>query len=77
MKAATTEIRALKKHKSWIKVPTSAAKGHKLLPGHWVFKRKRAPDGTIKKFKARYTVRGDLHESVEDTFAPVVAFSTV
>ena len=77
MKAATEEIRALEKHKSWIEVPTSAAKGHKLLPGHWVFKRKRAPDGTIKKFKARYTVRGDLHESAADTFAPVVAFSTV
>ena len=56
MKAATEENRALEKHKSWIEVPTSAAKGHKLLPRHWVFKRKRAPDGTIKKFKARYTV---------------------
>ena len=31
----------------------------------------------FKKFKARYCVRGDLEEGVFDTFAPVVAWSTV
>ena len=49
----------------------------RILPGTWVFRRKRTPDGTISKYKARYCVRGDLQEVIQDTFAPVVAWSTV
>ena len=43
----------------------------------WVFRRKRTPHGTISKYKARYCVQGDLQETVQKTFAPVVAWSTV
>ena len=48
-----------------------------ILPGTWVFRQKRCPDGTIKKYKARYCVRGDLQEGSFDTFAPVVSWPAV
>ena len=51
----------------------------KILPGTWVFRRKRTPSGKIKKYKGRYCVRGDLEDKNEedDTFAPTVHWSTV
>ena len=33
--------------------------GMQILPSTWAFKIKRFPDGLIKKFKARFCVRGD------------------
>ena len=47
------------------------------MPTTWTFRRKRTPDGQIKKFKGRLCVRGDLMEGQFETFASVVAFSTV
>jgi hypothetical protein len=47
------------------------------LPSQWVFKRKRTPDGNIKSYKGRTVARGDLEEGVFDTYAPVVAWSSV
>jgi hypothetical protein len=76
IQAAQNEISELEAHGSWVEVPESEAKG-RILPSTWVFKKKRAPDGSIKKFKARICLRGDLMEGVSDTFSPVVAFSTV
>ena len=75
--AARIEIQSLEKMNTWTEVPMHLAKSHTILPGTWVFKRKRTPDGTIKKHKARYCVRGDLQDGVFDTYAPVVSFSTV
>jgi len=49
----------------------------KILPGTWVFHRKITPDGTVQKFKARYCVRDDLQEGDFNTYAPLVAWSTV
>ncbi len=50
----------------------------KIIPGTWIFRLKRDPSGTIRKFKARYCVRGDLEEdNGEDNLASVVAWSTV
>jgi hypothetical protein len=49
----------------------------KVLPSQWVFRRKRTPDGNIKSYKARSVCRGDLEQGDFDTFAPVVAWSTV
>ena len=46
----------------------------------WVFKRKRFPDGLIRKLKARLVVRGDqqIHGiDYFDTYAPVVSWTTV
>ena len=77
MAAAQAEITALESKLTWEEVPMSDAKS-KIIPGTWVFRVKRDPMGEIKKFKARYCVRGDLEEDDdEDNFAPVVAWSTV
>jgi Reverse transcriptase (RNA-dependent DNA polymerase) len=51
-----------------------------LLPGTWAFRCKRFPDGTIRKLKARFCVRGDRQrEGIDffDTYAPVVNWLTV
>ena len=74
--AAAKEIASLEKNGTWIEVDASEAQS-RILPGTWVFRRKRTPDGEISKFKARYCVRGDLEEGEPETFAPVVAWSSV
>ena len=75
--AALAEIQSLEKNGTWQVVNKSEARG-RILPGTWVFRRKRTPDGTVSKFKARYCVRGDLEDVTDqETFAPVVAWSTV
>jgi len=76
MEAAAKEIASLEKNGTWFEVDMSVAKT-RILPGTWVFRRKRTPDGEISKFKARYCVRGDLEEGEPETFAPVVAWSSV
>ena len=47
----------------------------------WVFRRKRTPDGKIKKYKGRFIVRGDLQEKTadhdEDSYAPVAQWSSI
>ena len=48
-----------------------------MIPGTWVFRRKRAPDGTITKYKARWVLRGDLQDLDMDTSADVVSWSSV
>ena len=57
------------------------ARGKHILPSTWVvFKKKRFPDGMVKKLKARWCVRGDRQIHGVDyfeTFAPVVAWSTI
>ena len=52
----------------------------KVLSGVWAFKRKRYPDGTVRKLKARYCARGfEQQHGVDyfETFAPVVMWLTV
>eukprot|EP00956_Cyclotella_meneghiniana_P012674 scaffold18024_cov31-Cyclotella_meneghiniana.AAC.1 len=51
-----------------------------VLPSKWALKLKRFPDGLVKKFKARFCVRGDRQiEGVDffETWAPVVQWTTV
>jgi Reverse transcriptase (RNA-dependent DNA polymerase) len=47
----------------------------------WVFKRKRRPDGTIVKYKARLVVHGDQQKvvgrTIDETYAPVVEWSSI
>jgi Reverse transcriptase (RNA-dependent DNA polymerase) len=76
IESAVEEIRKLESIDCWEEVPTSEATS-KILPGTWAFRRKRTPDGEVKKWKGRYCVRGDLQEGDFETFAPVVAWSTV
>ena len=76
VEAAKGEIKQLEDIDCWIEIPMSEATT-KVIPGTWVFKIKRAPDGTLKKFKACYCIRGDLQEGEFDTYAPVVQLSSV
>jgi hypothetical protein len=76
LKAAALEIQTLEENGTWEETPINDAQG-RVIPGTWTFKRKRTPDGTISRHKARYCLRGDLMEDMEDTYAPVVAFATV
>eukprot|EP01083_Nonionella_stella_P274358 931200_1 len=76
IEAAKKEIDSLDKLGCWNEVPVHQATS-KIIPGTWVLRIKRAPDGSFKKFKARYCIRGDLQEGVFETFAPVTQFSSV
>ena len=76
MKAALDEVRALEALDCWEEVPLRQATT-RVIPGTWAFRIKRTPDGTIKKFKARYCIRGDLQEGEFETYAPVVHLSSV
>ena len=54
--------------------------GGNILQSTWVFKKKRYPDGGLKKHKARFCVRGDQHIDGVDvfkTYASVVSWVTV
>jgi hypothetical protein len=75
-KAMVIEISALESLGSWDEVDISDAKS-RIIPGTWVFKVKRTPDGEIKKRKARFCCRGDLQEDDFLTFAPVVSWTSV
>jgi hypothetical protein len=53
---------------------------NKVISGVWAFKRKRYPDGSVRKLKARYCARGfEQQQGVDyfETFAPVVMWLTV
>ena len=54
---------------------------HNALPETWSFKCKRKTDWTIRKFKARYCVRGYIHKILSpkplNSYSPVVQWSTV
>ncbi len=64
--------------KCWDHVPRQP--GMNVLPSTWAFKIKRYPDGSVKKFKARFCAQGDRQlEGVDyfETWAPVVQWSTI
>ena len=49
-----------------------------VTPCKWVFRIKRTSDGVVRKSKARIVLRGDLqHDSGEDNYSPVAAWSTI
>lgn len=52
----------------------------KVISSVWAFKRKRYPDGTVRKLKARFCARGfEQQHGIDyfETFAPVVMWLTV
>ena len=78
MKAAEIEIDTLVEKDTWEEVDRESWMN--VLPSTWAFKCKRFPDGSIRKFKGRFCVRGDRQiEGVDffETFAPVVNWTTV
>lgn len=75
--AMDDEVKSLRLNKTWrLKKRSSVSSdGKRVLRGKWVFKIKRAADGSVQKYKARWVVRG--FEQVEgsdyaETFAAVV-----
>jgi len=77
LEAAQAEIDALVEKDTWYEDLKSSAT-NKIIPSQWVFRIKRTPDGTIKKFKGRIVLRGDLQEDDgRDNYSPVAAWSTV
>ena len=81
VEAMRIEVEALTKLGTWQGVlRSSLPRNGNVLPSTWAFKIKRWPNGLIRKFKARFCVRGDRQiEGVDvfETYAPVVAWSTV
>ena len=81
MEAMKSELSELESHETWEVVPiTKLPEGRKLIPGTWAFKIKRFPDGRLRKYKARFCVRGDRQvEGVDyhDKYAPVAQWSTI
>lgn len=80
--AMKEEVEALTKRATWELVDrSSVGSDSSVIPGTWAFRCKRRPDGSFRKFKARYCVRGDIEKrkatEEEDTYSPVVQWSTV
>ena len=77
-KAAVKELETLEEMVAWEVV--DRADGMNVIDSIWAFKIKRYPDGTAKKFKARFCARGDQQlEGIDffETYAPVVQWTTV
>ena len=73
-----TEIETLEEKQSWIIVDQKLRMN--VLPSTWAFKCKRFPDGSVRKLKARFCVRGDIQlEGIDyfETYAPVVSWQTI
>jgi hypothetical protein len=79
MASMQKEISELEAKGVWDVVPIEDPKsqGEQIVPSTWTLRYKRAPDGTIKKHKARFCVRGDLQKVDAESYSPVVAFTTV
>ena len=74
----TKELKSMADLRSFDMIPRP--RGANILQSTWSFKRKRLPDESLKKYKARFCVRGDQQVDgigVFDTYAPVVSWITV
>ena len=84
MEAMDVEMNDLIERKAFELIPRSEplSIGKKIIKSMWAFRRKRRPDNTVSRYKARLVVRGDIQRQTENfdtnqTFAPVVEWSTV
>ena len=78
MEAMDKEISTLTEKNSWEIVDRKPSMN--VLPSTWAFKCKRFPDGSVRKLKARFCVRGDKQKEGVDyfeTYAPVVSWETI
>ena len=73
--AIQSELESLQSHGTWEIVPKHA--NSRILPTRFIFRRKLNSDCSLCRHKARLVVKGYLQGNVEQTFAPVVDFSTV
>ncbi|KAG3078747.1 hypothetical protein PI124_g18686 [Phytophthora idaei] len=68
----------LKRNNTWVLV--DCPKGKKILTRKWVFVKKRNPDGTVIRYRARITITGCQQEydiNFWETYSPVVSFEAV
>ena len=82
LQAMDAEIRELSERNAVELVPRTEPLQLKeeIVKSTWAFRKKRRPDNTVSRYKARLCVRGDLQQgqfSTNETFAPVVEWSTV
>ena len=80
--AMDNEIQELVKKFAWDLVPASEPEvlKKKVFGTIWAFRRKRYPDGSLCKLKARICCRGDqqvLGVDVFETYAPVISWAVV
>ena len=73
--AIRSELKSLQEHGTWDVVPRPDSS--RVIPTRFVFKRKLNEDGSVSRHKARLVVRGFMQGPVEDTYAPVVEFTSV
>ena len=80
-KAMDDKIQSIMRRDTWEIVSRKSVADHNVLPGSWSFKCKRKPDWTIRKFKARCCVRGDIQKRLSpkplNSYYPVVQWDTV
>ena len=78
-KSMEEEIQALEANKTWIVVPISQAKGHKIVTHTWVYKEKTNKHGVVDRLKSRLCARGFTQEGVTFSmkFAPTVKMSSI
>ena len=74
--AAKKESGSLDDHGTLTEVNVVEASS-RILPCQWVSRRKRTPDGNVKSHKARMVASRDMEQGVFQTFAPVIAWSTI
>ena len=80
IKAMVRELEQHQRNKHWKLVPRSEIGEAKTVKAIWAFKRKRRPDGSILKHKARLNAHGGMQvygETYWDTYAPVVNWISI
>jgi len=81
IEAMKVEVAAHEKRDHWEVVKRSSVPfGTKTIQAIWSFKRKRFPDGSINKFKARLCAHGGMQQwgvNYWETYAPVVNWISV
>ena len=80
IKAMVKELKDHHENKHWKLVLRSSIGDAKTVKAIWAFKRKRRPDGSILKYKARLNAHGGMQiygETYWDTYAPVVNWISI
>ena len=80
-KAMDDAIQILMRRDIWEIVSRKSVSDHNVIPVTWSFRCKSKPHWTIRKFKARYCVRGDIQKRLSpkplNSYSPLVQWATV